>query len=227
MHTPPHPLPKPVLTFLRDIIGVKNLGKVVTSSPTLLLFSLEALIERVKTLEALGVVVDGNFVETYDTHLNPRAIAMREKAKALETVLGPRCFLKHPLVFNVNKRMTKRVAHLQAILGVDQAREFSGKHPIILLSRKARVKEMWSKFKKLFPANELMTQIKCTPQVLGPNSYFLKFEFEYLAGNGLSESELLSDFSTNSTHSLEHFIRPRVDLAIRGHRTHENHSNKI
>ena len=91
VHTPPH-VPKPVLAFLRDIIGVKHSGKPVTSSPTLLLFSSEVLIERVKTLEALGVVVDGNFVQTYNTLLNLRATAMREKDKAPEKVLGPRCF---------------------------------------------------------------------------------------------------------------------------------------
>ena len=61
LHIPPHK-PKQILKFLRDKIGVKNLEKLVTST-SILLFSLEVLMEGVKTLESLGVVVDGNYVE--------------------------------------------------------------------------------------------------------------------------------------------------------------------
>lgn len=92
IHTLPYK-PEQVLKFLRDKVGVKNLKKVVLSSHNILAHTTETLRERVNNLESLGFVVDGTFIEKYNGLLNFNPTTIKEKAKALESALGPRYFL--------------------------------------------------------------------------------------------------------------------------------------
>lgn len=221
LHTAPHK-PKQILTYLRDKIGVKNMGKVVKRSPTLLYFNLETLIERVKTLESLGVVVDGDLFESYTGLLHFNPIAIKGKAKALEMALGPRCHLKCPLLFYVKEEdVAKRVTNLQDILGEDLTKECLGKHPIILMSREATVKEMCLKLIEMFPNSELMTLIQMRPDILGRNWKNLHSKFEYLTSKEFSKDELLKSLPRIAGRSLETYIKPRVEQALRSCKTEE------
>lgn len=222
INAPPHK-PKLVLTFLRDKIGVQNLGKVVVSSHTMLGLSLETLRESVKNLESLGVVVNGDFVENYGVLLLLSRATLKEKAKALEKAFGSRCFLKHPLLFNVKAEdVAKRVANLQDILGEDLAKEYLGKEPTILLSRVATVRELWYKLNELSSGSELLTRIRCRPNILGKNWKTLNYKFEYLASKGFTQDEMLSNISMISSRSFEKFIKPNVEQALKSCRTQED-----
>lgn len=87
LHTSPHK-PTQILTFLHDSIGVKDVRKVIMSTPTLLAYSLESLSGCVKNIEALGIVVDGDFVEIYNRLLTHGPTTIREKVKAMEKAFG-------------------------------------------------------------------------------------------------------------------------------------------
>ena len=194
---------------------MKNFGKAVTRTPTLLCYSSETFTERVKSLEALGVVVDGDFVESYGALLNASPTTMRENVNALEMALGPLCFRKNPLLLGVKaEKVEDRVANLHAILGQPLAKEFLGKHPTILLSREATVKEMWFKLREFFPGSELMSRIQSRPDILARNWKNIHFKFEYLASKGFTKREMLCNLSSLTARSLDKFIKPRVELAL-------------
>ena len=87
------------------------------------------------------------------------------------------------------------------------------------------MKELWFKLTELFPGSELMTRIQRSPQILGLNWKNFKFKFKYLASKGFTKDEVLNNFTILTTRSLEHFIKPRVEVAIRGSRIHESCPN--
>lgn len=217
-HTPPQA--QAIFVFSSRQDRAEELGKVVMSAFTLTTFSLETLIEHVKNLESLEVVVDGDFVENYSSLLTLGPIVVKEKAKALGVALGSRCFLKHPILLGVKAEdVAKRVANLQAKLSEDLARQFLDEYPMILFSRETTLQELWLNLTEMFPGSELMTRIKIRPSILSLNWKSLNSEFEYLVSQGFTKGKMLSALSMISGRSLEKWIKPHVEQALRRYRS--------
>lgn len=128
------------------------------------------MILRVKTLESLGAVVNGDYVENYGHLFKLDPTAIIEKVKALEAALDPGCFLKLPILLGVKTEdIARRMQNLQVILGEHMARDRIGKDPRILLSREATVKELMFNLTNTFPKSEVLARIRMTPSILGRN----------------------------------------------------------
>lgn len=76
--------------------------------------------------------------------------------------------MKHPLLFKLKAEdVPRRVENLRTILGEEFARECLRKEPTILLSRKATPKELWCNSIEMSSESELLTRIRCKPNMLG------------------------------------------------------------
>ena len=110
------------LVFLRDRVKVQNVKKVLEAQPELVGVTTPTLLERVITLEELGVLVNGQVIEMFPSMLLLNSAWVRGFMGALDQILGSKDVMRlvsnYPLLINVSgEKLLRRWDALEALVG--------------------------------------------------------------------------------------------------------------